>query len=128
MYFYLLLYASPLFDSSLYFLFVKLVTGFIHSSPKFVKHLYDCYLELYWEDCLSPLHLVLLLGFYLVPRFGTYSAVASFCLILCFYFYVFGRLVTLHNLGEVAYVEDILWGPSMHSPLVTRAICTKSAL
>lgn len=32
------LYSSALFGSSLYFLFVKLLTMFIHSSPKFIEH------------------------------------------------------------------------------------------
>ena len=39
-------------------------------------------------DCLSLLHLTLLLDFYLVPSFGMHSSVASLCLILCFYFYL----------------------------------------
>ena len=32
---------------------------------------------------LSPFHLVVLLGFYLVPTFGTYSSAVSFCLTSC---------------------------------------------
>ena len=35
-------------------------------------------------ECLPPLHLVLLWGFYLAPLFGTYSSVSSFCLICIF--------------------------------------------
>ena len=57
--------ASALFGSFLYLLIVKLVTGFFHSSPKFIKYLYYHYLELCWVDCLPLLHLVL--KFYLVP-------------------------------------------------------------
>lgn len=41
-----LLYSSALFGS-FYFLFVKLFTVFGHSSPVFIEHLYDCYLELH---------------------------------------------------------------------------------
>ena len=35
--------------------------------------------------------------------FGTYFSVSSFCLICYFYFYVFGRLVTFPDSGEVAF-------------------------
>ena len=35
--------------------------------------------------------------------FGTYFSVSSFCLICYFYFYVFGRLVTFADFGEVAF-------------------------
>ena len=38
---------------------------------------------LFQVDCLSPLHLVVLLGFYLVPSSGTYSSAISFCLTFC---------------------------------------------
>ena len=41
-----------------------------------------------------------LLRFYLVPLFGIYSSVTSFCCTLCFYFYVLSRSeVTLPDLG-----------------------------
>ena len=36
-------------------------------------------------DCISPLYLVVLLEFYLVPLFGTYSSCISFCLTSCDY-------------------------------------------
>ena len=29
------------------------------------------------------------------------------------------------NLGEVAYIGDVLWDPAAHSSLVTRAICSR---
>ena len=35
----------------------------------------------FWVACLSPLYLVVLLGFYLVPLSGTYSLGISFCVI-----------------------------------------------
>ena len=44
---YQLLFSSALFDSSLYFLTVKLFTVLIHSCSEFVEHLYDHYLELF---------------------------------------------------------------------------------
>ena len=43
------------------------------------------------------------LKFYLVPSFGIYLSVASFCLIFCFYFYAFHWLVMFPNHGEVAF-------------------------
>ena len=88
---------------------------FIHSSSKFSDHLYDYYLELFMGDYLSPLHLVLLM-FYLVPSFGTYSSLVSFCLILCFYFCVFGRLVMFPDLGEVAFYKVHPMHPSSSLP------------
>ena len=67
-------------------------------------------LTLYWVDCLSPLHLVLLQEFYLVPSFGTYSFVASF-----FQFSVFSSMSQvgwLHFpiLEKWPYVEDSFGG------------------
>ena len=39
---------------------------------------------LFWGvDCISSLHLVVLLDFYVVPLFGTYSSCISFCLTFC---------------------------------------------
>lgn len=69
-------------------------------------------------DCLSPLHLVLPVGFYLVPSFEICSSIASFCL-TCFYFYVFDGLVTSPNLEEVTFCRRYpmfqhcipLWSP-----------------
>ena len=62
--------------------------------------------------CLSPLPLVLLLGFYLVPSFGIYFCVVSFCLICSFYFYLFSMLVMFPSLGEVAFCKGC---PMHHS-------------
>ena len=80
-------------------------------------------MSFYWVDYLSPLCLVLL-WFYLVPSFGTYSSVASFWLIL-FYFYVLGMSVTFLILEKWPYVGDILWNPATQSSLVTRALCSR---
>ena len=38
---------------------------------------------LFWVDCLSPIYLVVLLGFYLLPSSGTHSSAGSFCLTFC---------------------------------------------
>ena len=59
----LLFVSSALFDSSLSFILVKLLT-ITHSSPQFCKHLYDHTLS----NKVAYLHLVILLGFYLVPH------------------------------------------------------------
>lgn len=84
-------------------------------------------LNFYWVDCLSPLHLVLLLGFYLVLSFGISSSVTSFCLNCCFCVYVFFGL-HFPILEKWSYVRSILWGPAEHSLLDTRAICSRGAL
>ena len=54
-------------------------------------------LNFLWVDFLSSLLLVLL-RFYLVPSFGTYSSVASFCLILWVNYYIVGWLVMFFDL------------------------------
>ena len=41
--------------------------------------------SIFWVICLSPLHLVVFLGFYFVPSSGTYSSSVSFCLTFCVY-------------------------------------------
>ena len=53
-------------------------------------------------DCLSPLHLVLLL-YFLFPSFGTYSSVTSFCIFVVFNFYVSGRVAVFPNMKEVVF-------------------------
>ena len=73
-------------------------------------------LTLYRVECLSPLHLILFLRFCLVLLFGTYSSVSSFCLILCFYFHAFGRLVTFPNLREVILCRRCPLRPSSILP------------
>ena len=108
------------FFSSVLFFFissnpVKLLTVFMHSSPDFFELLYNHRFKLYWVGCLSPLYLVLL-GFYRVPSFGIYSSVALSCLSCCFYFYVFVRLVTFPDLGEVAFCRRHPVHPSSTLP------------
>ena len=53
----------------IFYLVVNLFIVFTHSYPKF-EYFYDHYLDLHWVVGLSPLHLVLL-GFHVVPLFGT---------------------------------------------------------
>ena len=65
-------------------------------------------------------------GVLFFPSSGTCSSVASFCLICCFYFYVSGRLVTFPDWEKWPFVGNILWGPAAHSPLDTRAICSRA--
>ena len=55
-------------------------------------------LNFLWVDFLSSLLLVLLLRFYFVPSFGTYSSVASFCLILWVNYCIVGGLVMFFDL------------------------------
>lgn len=52
--------------------------------------------------CLSSVQLVL--GFYLIPSFGIYSSIASFCLICSFYFCALDRLCFL-TLEKQPFVE-----------------------
>ena len=66
---------------------------------------------LYWVNYVPPLPLDIALQFYLVPLFGIYLSVNSFCLICCFYFYVFGRPFIFPDLGEVTSGKRF----SMHS-------------
>ena len=57
------------------------------------------------------------------PLSRTYSSAASFCLNCYLYFYVYDRLVTFLDLGEVAFC-----GRHLHSPLSTQAICSRVSL
>ena len=66
--------------------------------------------------CLFSLCLVLPLGLYLFPSFAPYSSVILFCLILCFYFYVVGKLVMFPDVGEVALYRLYHLGPSITLP------------
>ena len=47
-------------------------------------------------------------GVYLVPSFGTYCSVASFCLILCFNFCVFHKWLHFLILEKRSDIEDSL--------------------
>lgn len=76
---------------------------------------------------LSQLHLVLFLRFCLVLLCGTCFSV-SFCLILCFYIYAFGKLVTFPNLREVILSGDVLRNLAVYASLIIRAISSKGSL
>ena len=94
--------SSTLFAFSLYFLFVKLLTLSIHSSPEYIEQLCHHGLEVFNHlDCLSLLHLVLM-KLYLLSLFWTYSFVASFCLTFHFYLYVLGMSITFPSFLVVA--------------------------
>ena len=106
----LLIFSSVFFIQFCLFLYVFWI--FVILLIMFTEHLYDHYLEFFiYPDCLSPFHLVLL-GIYLIPSFRTYSSVASFHLISCFYLYVFGKLVMFSDLGEVALGRRLATCPS----------------
>ena len=45
-------------------------------------------------------------GFHLVPSFGMYYSIVSFCLILCFHFYVLDRLALFPNFWEVTLCRE----------------------
>ena len=76
-------------------------------------------LNFLWVDFLSLLLLVLPLRFYLVPSFGIYSSVASFCLILWVYYCMVGGLVMFFDLAEVALFRSLLasWTVAHQAPL-----------
>lgn len=67
------------------------------------EHLYNHYLEFLMVDCSTPLCLVFFWGFTLFLHLE-HTSFASFCITLCFCFYVLGRLVMFLNLGEVALI------------------------
>ena len=59
---------------------------------------------------------VLCLGFCPVSLLETYSFVYSFCLFLCAYIYVLGRLATSPDLGKVTLCKACLMRPSSVLP------------
>ena len=77
-----------IFSSSLLKTFLALC---LHSFLEFLDHLYSHYSLV---DCLSPHHLVVNLGFNLVPSSGTYSSVISFCLKFYLYLFIFLCMVS----------------------------------
>ena len=97
--FILLLIPSSVFFISVIVLFISVCSlellvlcyTFLVSSrsvpPFFFWNLGSSLLSLLWiifqVDCLSPLHLVVLPGFYLVPSSEAYSSAISLCLIFC---------------------------------------------
>ena len=83
--------------------------------------------NLYQVDCLSLLCLVLFLEFCLIPSFGTYSSVSSFCLTLCFISMHWTGWLYFLSLRKWPYVGDVLCGLTACSLLVTRAICFRGA-
>lgn len=94
---------------------VKISTVFIHSSPKFFKHLYDHYLEFFLVNYWSPLHLVLLLWFYLLPlehiplspHFTLFTVLMPIYLAFWLHFPI---------LDKCLFVEDLLSVPAAYYP------------
>ena len=76
-------------------------------------------------DYLSPLHLVLLLGFYFVPSFEMCFSAPSFCISFCFY--LSDKWATFPSLGEVVFCRGYPMCSSTHCRLLTRAICSRVA-
>lgn len=50
------------------------------------------------------------------------SSVTTFCLICCFYFCVYGKLIMFPNLGEMAFCRICLCASEHIAPLVTRVL------
>lgn len=71
-------------------------------------------------DRLSPLHLVVLLRFCLVPLSGTYYFSVSFCLNFYLHFYICSTLVTFLKLGEMAFYRGCPMCLSSNFPFVTQ--------
>ena len=80
----------------------------------FIEHIYNHYLELFKRIA----HLCFISSFSevfcLVPLFGIYSFISSFCLILCVY--VLGRSVTFPGVVEIALFMEESVGPSITLP------------
>ena len=55
----------------------------LHCLSEIMDHFHGHIWILFQSHCLTPLHLVVLLGFYLVPSIGTYFSADSFCLTFC---------------------------------------------
>ena len=93
--------------------FIKILGVFIHSL-KFIEHLYDHYLELYWVDCLSPILFrffsevfVLFLCLECI-----HSSVSSIFCILCVY--------ALGRLGYIFFCRRHPMGLDSILPVVTQ--------
>ena len=95
-----------LFISALFFIFSNsLFKIFSFCSSILLPSTLICFTIItlnYRVDYLYLLHLVVLLGFYLVSSFETCSSIISFYLTGCFYFCVSGSF-TFPDLGEVAF-------------------------
>lgn len=98
-----------------------MLTLFFQTSPESFKYLYDHYLEHFTEQIAYLIHLVLL-GFYPIPLFGTFSC--CFCLPnLLFSFLLFWYIAHASPvLEKCPFIGDVLCIPTVCSPLVTRAV------
>ena len=67
-----------------FYVLVKRFLYFLHSISKILDHLYYHYPEFFFQvDCLFPLHLFGVVGFYLAPSSAVCFSVFSFCLTYC---------------------------------------------
>ena len=80
---------------------------------------------IFWMDCLSQFHFVLLLGFYFVPSFGMCFSAPSFCISFCFY--LSDKWATFPSLGELFFCREYPVCSSTHCHLLTRAMCSRVA-
>ena len=99
----------------IFYLFIKHFVMFIYSSPGFIKHLFNHFLELFirW---IASLHFNL---FFFFPRIWSYPLMWNiffFSLILCLFLCI-GNKLHFPILEEWLYVGDVQWDPAMHSPL-----------
>lgn len=99
-----LLHSSALFGSYLYFQPLKNFKLFTLLSIFLMNYL-SVFMIIFLNSLIDRL-LMPLSSFvvHLVPSVGTYSSVTSFCLTSYFYFYVFGKLIILPDLGKMASV------------------------
>ena len=81
----------------------ELLTLFIQTYPEFFEHLYDHYLEFSNTEIAYLCFTYLFFSSLSCSLLGTCSFVTSFCLICCFYFFVFSRLSISLDLGKVAF-------------------------
>lgn len=110
-----LLYSSTLFSNLLF----KFSFVFIHSSSKYVEFLYAHYLELFIGSLVISTCLVIFMRFCLIPSFGTYLILLNFlCLFLC---------IRWAGYVSQCWRSGLFRGWAEHSPLVTRAVCCRSA-
>lgn len=104
---------------SLYFLTIKICTIFNHYFPKFVEHLYDCYLDISVRE-------VTYLHFSMILSHSFIWTIFLSCLILLNFLCLFLgiKAVMSYSLWDVASFRWIPLGPRAHTPLFTRALCS----
>lgn len=66
-------YILQVLKKNIFYLFAEVFADFIHSSPKFGEHVYDCYFECFIWYYLSPFSFILFLKPWFVLSFRRYS-------------------------------------------------------